>query len=81
VSAAAADETAYTTRIFVAQAIVPAVICGFVNCAFLPSKSESTTPRAVAQARQTNIGILCSITLASAWLNGGHPTAVTLFAT
>ena len=54
----------YTTRIFVAHAIAPAVICGFVNWAFLPSKSESTTPRAVAQARQTKIGILSSTTLA-----------------
>jgi len=42
----------------VAHAIVAAVICGFVNWAFLPSKSESTTPRAVAQARQTYMGIL-----------------------
>jgi hypothetical protein len=42
------------------------VICGFVYRAFFPSKSDSTTPRAAAQAFQTWIGILSSITLASA---------------
>ena len=43
----------YTTRIFVAHPIVSAVICGLVYCAFLPSKSDSATPRAAAQAFQT----------------------------
>jgi hypothetical protein len=49
--------------------------------AFLPVKSASTTPRAVAQALQTKIGIWCSITLAIAWLSGGQPTGVTFAAT
>ncbi len=71
----------YTTRIFVAQPIVSAVSLGFVNCAFLPTKSSSTTPRAVAQAFQTKIGILSSATLASASRKGGQPTGVTLFDT
>src|ERR1700747_3051289 len=65
-----------TTRTFVAQAIASAVICGLVNLAFLPAKSVSTTPRAVAQALQTKIGIWCSITFAIAWLSGGQPTGV-----
>lgn len=42
-----------TTSTFVAHPIVSAVSFGFVNCAFLPAKSVSTTPRAVAQAFQT----------------------------
>src|SRR5215472_7581486 len=71
----------YTTIILVAQAIVSAVSLGFVNWAFFPAKSASTTPRAVAQAFQTKIGILSSTTLASAWLKGGQPTGVTLLET
>lgn len=45
--------TTHTTSTFVAHAIDSAVICGFANFPFLPEKSASTTPRAVAQALQT----------------------------
>src|SRR5215831_17754167 len=71
----------YTTIILVAHAMVSAVSLGLVNWAFFPAKSASTTPRAVAQALQTKIGILSSMTLASAWLKGGQPTGVTLLET
>lgn len=67
-----------TTRIFVAHPIVSAVSFGFVNCAFFPARSCSATPRAVAHARQTYIGIFNAITFAKASLNGGHPTGITL---
>jgi hypothetical protein len=55
-----------------------AVSFGLVNCAFFPAKSVSTTPRAAAHFPQTKIGILSSMTLANASLNGGQPTGVTL---
>src|SRR5215472_12652746 len=74
-------EQVQTTMTLVAQAIAPAVICGSVKVAFFPAKSASTTPRAVAQALQTKMGILCSTTLAIAWLSGGQPTGVTFAAT
>src|SRR5215472_4105158 len=61
--------------------MLSAVSCGLVNCAFLPAKSCSTTPRAVAHAFQTKIGILYRITFAIASLSGGQPTGVTLLAT
>jgi hypothetical protein len=70
-----------TTRTFVAQAMASAVSCGLVNLAFLPAKSVSTTPRAVAQALQTKIGIWCSTIFAIARLSGGQPTGVMFAAT
>ena len=69
---------AQTTRIFVAQPMACAVSFGLVNCAFFRAKSASTTPRAAAHFPQTKIGILSSMTLANASLNGGQPTGVTL---
>ncbi len=60
------DNKPQTTSIFVAHPIVSAVSFGLVNCAFLPRKSSSTTPRAVAHAFQTKMGILSSTILARA---------------
>ena len=47
---------------------------GVANVAFLPARSLSRTPRALAHAPQTWIGTLCSRAFAMASDSGGQPT-------
>ena len=72
---------AYSVSTLSAHSTSPTKMTGVANVAFLPARSLSRTPRALAHAPQTWIGILCSTVFAMASDSGAQPTGTTDAAT
>src|SRR5439155_15418698 len=72
---------AYSVRTLSAHPTRLTKTSGLAKLAFLDARSDSRTPRALAQAPQTWMRMPCPTVARSVSASGGHPTGTTAFAT